>query len=215
MDDLANYYAKRAAEYERFYHRPDRMVELRALERRVAGLMTGRRVLELACGTGYWTKLLAPVAAEIAAYDLNQEVLDVAAAKELPATVTLNIGDAYRPPSLGRKHDALFAGFWWSHVLRQDLDAFLRGAVHAVAPGALVAFLDNRYVEGSSIPVSRRDSEGNTYQTRKLEKDSSSYEVLKNFPDDAELIRHASAHGSGAKVEDFKHFWLLSWRAPA
>jgi len=216
MDKLAAYYAQRASEYERFYHRPDRMAELTALKRRVAQLTTGRRVLELACGTGFWTNVMAPVAAEVSAYDLNQEVLDIAATKEnLPAgKVTLAIGDAYRPPDLGRRHDALFAGFWWSHVLRQDLDGFLRSAVRAVAPGALLAFLDNRYVEGSNIPVSRRDGEGNTYQARKLEKDGSQYEVLKNFPDDAELVRHASAHGSGAQVEDFKHFWLLTWRAP-
>jgi demethylmenaquinone methyltransferase/2-methoxy-6-polyprenyl-1,4-benzoquinol methylase len=77
-----------------------------------------------------------------------------------------------------------------------------------------MVFLDNRYVEGSNIPVARRDSQGNTYQTRKLENDGSLYEVLKNFPDDGELIRNASAHGTGAKVEDFKHFWLLTWQAP-
>jgi hypothetical protein len=37
MDKLADYYARRASEYERFYHRPDRMVELRALEQRASG----------------------------------------------------------------------------------------------------------------------------------------------------------------------------------
>ena len=35
--------------------------------------------------------------------------------------------------------------------------AITRTALRAVAPGSLVAFLDNRYVEGSSTPVSRRD----------------------------------------------------------
>ena len=169
---------------------------------------------ELACGTGYWTRVMAATAAEVTALDFNQEVLDVAASKNLPKDkVTFGIGDAYAPPDLGRRHDALFAGFWWSHVLLQDLDSFLRGALNAVAPGSLIAFLDNRYVEGSNTPVSRRDAQGNTYQARKLE-DGSSHEVLKNFPDDAELLRRASAHGTQAKVEDFKYFWLLSWRAP-
>jgi len=214
MNDLASYYAKRAAEYERFYDKPERQGEYAALRERVAGLLAGRRVLELACGTGYWTRVMAATAAEVTALDFNQEVLDVAASKNLPKDkVTFGIGDAYAPPDLGRRHDALFAGFWWSHVLLQDLDSFLRGALNAVAPGSLIAFLDNRYVEGSNTPVSRCDAQGNTYQARKLE-DGSSHEVLKNFPDDAELLRRASAHGTQAKVEDFKYFWLLSWRAP-
>ena len=214
MDDLAAYYAKRAAEYERFYDKPERQAEYAALRERVAGLLAGRRVLELACGTGYWTKVMAATAAEVTAFDFNQEVLDVAASKNLSKDkVAFGIGDAYAPPDLGRRHDALFAGFWWSHVLLQDLDSFLRGAVNAVAPGALIAFLDNRYVEGSNTPVSRRDAQGNTYQARKLE-DGSSHEVLKNFPDDAELLRRVAAHGTEAKVEDFKYFWLLTWRAP-
>ena len=152
--------------------------------------------------------------AEVTALDLTQEVLDVAAAKNLPKDkVSFGIGDVYALPDIGRRHDALFAGFWWSHVLLQDLDSFLRGALNAVAPGALIAFLDNRYVEGSNTPVSRRDAQGNSYQSRKLE-DGSLHEVLKNFPDDAELLRRASAHGTEARVENFKYFWLLSWRAP-
>ena len=214
MDDLAAYYAKRAAEYERFYDKPERQAEYAALRERVAQLLAGRRVLELACGTGYWTKVMAATSREVTALDFNQEVLDVAASKNLPKDkVSFGIGDAYAPPDIGRRHDALFAGFWWSHVLLQDLDSFLRGAVDAVAPGAHIVFLDNRYVEGSNTPVSWRDAQGNSYQSRKLD-DGSIYEVLKNFPDDAELLRRASAHGTQAQVENFRFFWLLSWRAP-
>jgi demethylmenaquinone methyltransferase/2-methoxy-6-polyprenyl-1,4-benzoquinol methylase len=215
MDNLADYYAKRAAEYERFYQKPERHAEYAALRERVAHLLAGRRVLELACGTGYWTTVMAETALEVTALDLNQEVLDVAVAKQLPKDkVTFGLGNAYAPPDLGRRHDALFAGFWWSHVLLEDLDAFLRAATNAVAPGSLMAFLDNRYVEGSNTPVSRRDADGNAYQARKLD-DGSTFEVLKNFPDDAELLRRASAHGRDASVENFKYFWLLTWRAPA
>ena len=82
-----------------------------------------------------------------------------------------------------------------------------------IKPGSLIAFLDNRYVEGSSTPVSRTDGGGNTYQTRKLD-DGSSHEVLKNFPAEGELIQRASRHGWGANVDLFEHFWLLSWWAP-
>jgi demethylmenaquinone methyltransferase/2-methoxy-6-polyprenyl-1,4-benzoquinol methylase len=214
MDDLANYYARRAAEYERIYARPERQADLAALRARLGGLFAGRKVLELACGTGYWTDLIAPQAAQLTALDVNEEVLEVARSKRNAAAVDFVRGSAYDLPDFGRRHDALFAGFWWSHVPLEKLGRFLEGSLACVAPGALIAFLDNRYVQGSSTPVSRRDDKGNAYQLRTLD-DGSSHEVLKNFPAESELIRRASRHGWGAHVDLLEHYWLLTFWAPA
>jgi demethylmenaquinone methyltransferase/2-methoxy-6-polyprenyl-1,4-benzoquinol methylase len=93
------------------------------------------------------------------------------------------------------------------------MDAFLQAAIQSVAPGAMIAFLDNRYVAGSSTAVSRHDTEGNTYQIRKLD-DGSTHEVLKNFPTASELIQRASRVGWGANVDLFQHYWLLTYWAP-
>lgn len=211
MDKLADYYAKRAAEYERIYDKPERQRDLASLKERIRRMLSGRRVLELACGTGYWTEVFAPVAREVTALDVNQEVLDIARSKSYPpGRVAFMRADCTTPPDLGRRHDALFAGFWWSHVPLQRLDGFLAASAAAVAPGALIAFLDNRYVEGSSTPVARRDAEGNAYQLRPLD-DGSTHEVLKNFPADGELIERTVKNGWGASVELFGHYWLLSY----
>ena len=51
--DLAAYYAARAAEYERVYAKPERQTDLSRLRAAVAEFARGRRVLEVACGTGY------------------------------------------------------------------------------------------------------------------------------------------------------------------
>lgn len=215
MDNLAAYYAKRASEYERIYAKPERQSDLSALRTRVGGMFAGRNVLELACGTGWWTSILAQGAVRVTALDLNEEVLAIARSKDLPSgKVEFVRGSAFAIPDFGRRHDALFAGFWWSHVRLEELDAFLASAVAAIAPGSLVAFLDNRYVEGSSTPVSRRDEQGNSYQLRKLA-DGSSHEVLKNFPYTPELIERASRCGTDAHVELLEHFWLLSFRSAA
>jgi demethylmenaquinone methyltransferase/2-methoxy-6-polyprenyl-1,4-benzoquinol methylase len=215
MDKLAEYYAKRANEYERIYAKPERQRDLAALKERVRKMLAGRRVLELACGTGYWTEVFAPVAKEVTAIDVNEEVLAIARAKSYPAgRVEFMRGDCYAPPDLGRRHDALFAGFWWSHVPLQSLDGFLATSVAAVAPRALIAFIDNRYVEGSSSPVDRRDVEGNGYQVRTLD-DGSRHEVLKNFPTESELIKRSIKGGWGANVELYEHYWLLSYWANA
>jgi len=214
MDKLAHYYAQRAAEYERIYARPERQADLRKLEARVRAMLAGRRVLELACGTGYWTDLIAGSATQLTALDLNEEVLAIARTKPNAPKATLVRASAYEIPDFGRRHDALFAGFWWSHVPLERLEAFLDAALRAVAPGALIVFLDNRYVEGSSTPVSRRDAGGNAYQARRLD-DGSTHEVLKNFPSESELIQRAARHGWGAHVELLDHYWLLSfWGKP-
>lgn len=211
---LAGYYARRAAEYERIYAKPERQADLAVLRERLGRLFAGRHLLELACGTGWWTEAIAPYAASVTALDVNEEVLAIARAKRYPqGRATFAIGDAYAPPDLGRIHDGLFAGFWWSHVPIGRIDAFLAGATRAVAPGALVVFLDNRYVEGSSTALSRTDAEGNTYQIRKLD-DGSVHEVLKNFPTQADLIAHAlRCGGTDARVEMLRYYWLLTFHA--
>ncbi len=214
MDKLAAYYALRAAEYERIYARPERQAELAVVKARLRKMFAGRKVLELACGTGYWTEVIAPGAAYVTAVDINEEVLRIARSKSYAEyRVSFVQGDCYAPPDTDRSHDALFAGFWWSHVLLSGLDNFIGNATRSVAPGALIAFLDNSYVEGTSTAISRRDEEGNSYQLRTLE-DGSRHEVLKNFPAEGELIQRASKHGWGANVELFQHYWLLTWWAP-
>jgi SAM-dependent methyltransferase len=203
--NLAGYYAKRASEYERIYAKPERQADLSALRARIGRMFSGRNVLELACGTGWWTPVIAQSAAKVTALDLNDEMLEIARSKDVPpGKVEYVKGSAYEIPDFGRAHNGLFAGHWWSHVLLQDLDSFLRAAVAAVAPGSLLGFLDNRYVEGSSTPLARRDAQGNGYQLRKL----------KNFPEEGELIRRASRHGWGANVELLEHYWLLSFWSP-
>jgi demethylmenaquinone methyltransferase/2-methoxy-6-polyprenyl-1,4-benzoquinol methylase len=214
VDKLADYYALRAREYERFYDKPERQADLTVLRERLARLFEGRGVLEVACGTGYWTAVIAPGARAVTALDVNEEVLALAREKPLPAgKVEFDRADAYALPDLGRRHDSLFAGFWWSHVPRARLDAFLAGCVRAVAPGAMLAFLDGRYVEGSSTPISRRDAEGNSYQTRRLD-DGSVHEVMKNHPAESELIQRASRFGWGAHVELLPYHWLLTIWSP-
>ena len=73
-----------------------------------------------------------------------------------------------------------------------------------------MVFLDNNYVEGSSTPVARRDSDGNTYQKRKLE-EGAEFEVLKNFPTETELRASVNALADGVEVTQFKYYWFLRY----
>jgi demethylmenaquinone methyltransferase/2-methoxy-6-polyprenyl-1,4-benzoquinol methylase len=209
------YYAQRAREYERIYDRPERQADLARLRGDVPALFGGARVLEIACGTGYWTPLLAAHAQSVLAVDAVQDVISVARGKPYPrANVQFAQADAYRLPAWPDKFTGCFAGFWWSHIPLEKIDFFLAGLHERLAPGARVAFLDNLYVEGSSTPLARRDDAGNTFQERRLA-DGSRHEVLKNFPAEEDLQARLGRLGSEVRVTRYQYYWLATYRIMA
>ena len=209
---LQSYYAQRAASYERIYAKPERQVELRALEAWLPALFQDRQVLEIACGTGWWTPYGARDARHWLATDLNPETLALARTKPLPGCVQLQTLDAYDLGALGAaRFDGAFAGFWWSHVTLAQLPGWLQ-ALHArLEPGAQLVFLDNRYVPGSSTPIARRDVDGNSYQQRTLD-DGSVHEVLKNFPTHAQALAAIGPQARDVSWIEHPHYWVLSYR---
>ena len=212
-ESMAAYYARRAASYERIYAKPERQADLRALEAQVAQAFVGRRVLEIACGTGWWTPHGAARAAHWRATDFNPETLALARAKPgMPACVQFQTVDAYTLAGLADEHfDAAFAGFWWSHVPLASLTPWLALLHSRLQPGALVLMLDNRGVPGSSTPISRRDAQGNSYQRRPLD-DGSVHEVLKNYPTQASASAALGPRAQDLCWTEHPHYWLLQYR---
>ena len=173
-------------------------------------MLRERRILEIACGTGYWTTLLAPAAASVVAIDLADEPMEIARHKSYPPGKTVfEKEDAYRLPARLGRFDGAFAGFWWSHIPRQRIAEFLASLHARLEPGARVVMFDNRLVEGSSTPIDRWDDAGNSYQKRRLA-DGSETEVLKNFPGEAELRRLLP----GLKLQELEYYWLAEYQRP-
>ena len=212
---MESYYARRAAEYEKIYDKPERQADLARLRNDIPALFKGERVLEIACGTGYWTPLIARQAKSVLAVDYNEETLAIARTKKYPeGNVRFERADAYALPDWPEQFSACYAGFWWSHVPLARLDAFLNGLHARLEPGARVAFMDNRYAEGSSTVISRNDPQGNTYQRRRLA-DGSSHEVLKNFPTGAELRARLGRFGTELTFSEYEYYWLATYRIMA
>ena len=117
--DIKSYYGRRASEYDRIYLRPDRQPALRELESWVSGTLSGQRVLEVACGTGYWTRLLAAAACHVVAVDINPEMIRIARDRcQTCAGVEFRIEDAY-------DHLAAGQAFLDANEFEEAVDCFL------------------------------------------------------------------------------------------
>ena len=209
---MQSYYAARAPEYDTVYLKPERQADLRAIEAWLPPNYTDATVLEVACGTGYWTQLIAHCAARVVAIDTSPETICIAERRVRESRVQFLIGDAYNLPLDLGKFGAAFAGCWFSHIPKAKRHAFLHGLNALLIPGAKVVLLDNRYVEGSSSPITETDSDGNTYQARRL-KDGSIHRVLKNFPSEAELQSSIIGIGTGGILSTWQHFWAFEYAA--
>ena len=205
------YYVQRAAYYERVYHKPERQTDLRAMEAWLPTAFAGRRVLEIACGTGWWTPYGARDAASWLATDLNPETMAIARTKPLPPSVRFATVDAYSMAELGdARFSGAFAACWWSHVPLARLPQWLE-TLHAwLEPGARVVMLDNSYVQSSSTPISHSDADGNSYQMRTLD-DGSVHEVLKNFPTRDEAFAMLGPRARATQWIAHTHYWVLSY----
>ncbi len=209
---LIDYYAKRASEYERIYEKPERQNDLGILKKLCAKTFAGQNVLEIACGTGYWTQAVSQTAKSIAATDINEEVLQIARSKKYGCEVRLQKADAFDlNPAPQNNFTAGLAAAWWSHLRKSQIKIFLLHFHRLFPAGSLMVFMDNRFVPGSSTPISRTDDEGNTYQLRKLE-DGSEYEVLKNFPDENEVRTVIGNFAREICWTELPYYWFLTYK---
>lgn len=208
---LKAYYAERASEYDAVYAKPERQLSLRKLESWLPGSFKNKHVLEVACGTGYWTQFITPEADSVTAIDAADETLAIAKLRPRNKSVLFLTGDAYALPSNLPSSDAAFAGFWLSHVPQQRQRIFLKNLHAQLQPESSVVFVDNLYVEGSSTPICETDKQGNTYQIRRL-CNGTTHRVIKNFPSKRNLERMIEGLGTNAEYLNFDYYWAFLYK---
>jgi len=208
--EMRAYYAARAPYYDSVYLKPERHEDIAFLASHIPSRLKNRSVLEVACGTGYWTQHIAPAARRLVATDGTAEPLDFARFRPGTNDVLFFQADAYElPPHLG-VFDGAFAGLWFSHVPIGARNAFLASLHLRLAPGARVLLLDNGSAQLRDFPISEVDAEGNTYQSRTLQ-DGSTHRVLKNFPSRAELNQLLAPHAKNVAYMELDNFWLCEY----
>lgn len=209
---MQEYYNRRAREYEAVYRRDDpiRQGELVEMETAIQNAMHGKRVLEVACGTGYWTERAVKTAEHITAIDAAPETLEIARAKKLPSDkVDFSLGDAYRLDGTGT-FDAGFAMFWFSHVPKARIEEFLQGFHVTLEKGSTVFMAENMLQEGVGGELIRKQGIEDTFKRRTLA-DGSVHEVLKNYYDRSELEALLSPFATDLRVEMGTCFWRVRY----
>jgi SAM-dependent methyltransferase len=160
VDEQLAYYRAAADEYDHYeIAAPGHDELLSAID---AFRPTGQ-VLELACGTGVWTERLQRSAAGVTAVDAAPEMLARARTRVGPDTsVRFVQADlfSWRP---ARRFDAVFFGFWISHVPDDRFTSFWNLVDDALEPDGTVFFFDDNHrtdaenIEGIASPIVQRE----------------------------------------------------------
>jgi len=121
LEEQKRYYAIRAPEYDDWWYRRGRYAldpageagwwdDAAEVERHLEAFAPAGKVLELAAGTGIWTRKLVPLATRVVAVDANAETLalNTKEAELVQADVF-----EWEPEGL---FDVCFFSFWLSHV---------------------------------------------------------------------------------------------------
>ena len=214
LTTLMRYYDGRAPEYEELYYRNDpvRLGEFDRAADVMARKLRDRNVLEIACGTGYWTERLVKCARSVMATDVSADMLSFARKKNISGKVVkFRCADAYDLAPVEGQFDAGVANFWLSHVPRSMLDEFLRGFHRRLGSGAVVFMIDNYRVPGYGGEFIRVAGSEDTFRRRQIA-DGSSHVIIKNYYDEAQLQDIFSPHTDVLEVNSGQYYWWLTYQ---
>jgi 2-polyprenyl-3-methyl-5-hydroxy-6-metoxy-1,4-benzoquinol methylase len=218
LDDQITYYQARAGEYDEWFlrqgrydrgpvHREQWFREVEKIRRDLRTAIRGCDVLELACGTGLWTHLLAESNARVLAVDASPQAIEINRGRIATTNVDYAVADifSWRPP---HRFDAVFFSFWLSHVPRDRFEDFWRLVGSALKDCGRVFFADS-LLEQSSTAKDHAPIDRSGIVTRKLN-DGREFEIVKVFYEPSELEHELHALGWDGWVRSAGKFFLYA-----
>jgi demethylmenaquinone methyltransferase/2-methoxy-6-polyprenyl-1,4-benzoquinol methylase len=219
LQEQIAYYRARAGEYDEWFYRIGRydhgaevnqrwFNEAAQVMQTLHQLAPVDEVLELACGTGIWTRELLKVGKYITALDASPEVIEINRAKLQSTSVEYRQVDlfAWEPE---REYDLVAFAFWLSHVPPDHLSEFLHKVYRATRPGGRIFMVDSRSEQTSTAkdtPIQKRDD---AIQVRRL-KDGREFKIVKVFYEPENLQATLTSAGFNAIVETTDSYFIYA-----
>jgi ubiquinone/menaquinone biosynthesis C-methylase UbiE len=199
LDEQLKYYTVRALDYDEWVVGYMRPVRAELIELLSSSPLRGQHVLELACGTGYWTHALSGIARHVTAVDGAPQMLDIARRRRLENVEFIEADlFGWRPPA---QWDGVFFANWLAHVPPQRMAAFWSMVADALRPGGSVVFID---VTGEEKVIEEEIlQEAEIPLVRRRVKDGRRFKVIKAYWEPEDLLaelRHLGWNGTAQRV---------------
>ena len=211
------YYRARAPEYDAWFLRQGRydrgeahkakwLAEVGRLEQALSDFAPTGDILELACGTGWWTERLSAYGSSLTAVDASSEVIALNK-KRLPSKQIDYVQADLFTWQPERTFDTVFFSFWLSHVPPERFEGFWNLVRRSLKPGGRVFFIDSRYTPEATAKDHLLRPPETVSETRRLD-DGRGFEIVKVFYEPETLTAQLGELGWGAEVQQTETFFL-------
>jgi len=211
------YYRARAEEYDQWWFRQGRydqgpehtaqwFTEVARLQAALAEFGPSGRVLELACGTGLWSRELARYADSLTLVDSSPEVMAINATRVEHPHVQRIQADLFEWQPADT-YDVVFFSFWLSHVPLHRFDAFWDLVRRCLKPTGRAFFIDSLYDERSTARDHQLHGPHVTMVDRQLS-DGREFRIVKVFYRAADLEHRLRDRGWHADVRSTPTYFL-------
>ena len=210
MDQIRAYYDARASEYEEAYTLGTGTASIRdpavfTTEARtlasIAGQCVSGRVIDIACGTGFWLPSYAAACSHVTLIDQSGKMLDECRKKVerlgLAERATVRQGDVFEAQFTPASFDSALIGFLISH-LTEAQEAHLFAALKAMlVPGGRFLILESAWSpERATVNVKSEQQE------RRLN-DGTRFEILKRYFDRNDVVEWGRRYQVALEIEHF------------
>jgi ubiquinone/menaquinone biosynthesis C-methylase UbiE len=224
LNEQVDYYRARAGEYDQWWLREGRFdrgaeanarwfAECSALEQVLERFEPNGHVLELACGTGLWTRHLVKHAASLTAVDASSEVLAINRARVDDPRVQYLEADLFEWEPPPASYDTCVFGFWLSHVPADRFASFWSTVRAALRPHGRVLFIDSARTDRSTAADHILPAEDEQTMTRRLD-DGREFQIVKRFYDPTQLEDELDELGWQVDVGSTGEFFIYGIGTP-
>ena len=203
------YYDDRASEYEDLWFRRGRydmgpdfndgwFRETAIVEAAVDVFDVGSSLLEVACGSGIWTRRLAPRAGRLVAVDSSSRMIELNRGRFGAANVTYVHADLFAwEPS--ERFDSALTGFFISHIPPDRFARFWERLATWLQPGGRLFLIEDAAAPGRPYSGDVVD-DGPAFAHRRRLADGREYTIVKRFFVPEELTATLDALGWDADI---------------